>query len=75
MDKEEEKELKEITKITGKAITGMLKQLLLDKDLPKVSAKFLKRYFDALKEEGFTEKQAMEIVTRMQFPSMPAKPQ
>ena len=69
MDKEELKEMKEIMDATTNMVMKMLKKIIADKDLPKEMAKFTKRYFDSLKSEGFTEKQAFEIVTRMQFPS------
>ena len=70
---EEEKEIEEIMGIAGKAVVGMVKKFCSDKELPKVLAKFVKRYFDALVAEGFTKEQALEIVTKIQFPSAPAK--
>jgi uncharacterized protein (UPF0147 family) len=70
MDKEDLKEMEEVMNVTTKMVMKMLRKIISDKDLPKEIAKFTKRHFDALKAEGFSAKEALEIVTRMQIPSL-----
>jgi len=72
--KELEEELEQHMKLVLKFALKGAKDLLSDEELPKVIARFTKRFFDALKAEGFTDQQALEIVTRMQFPNIPSVP-
>jgi len=66
--KEFEKEMDELGTVTVKFTKKILKEILDDEEIPKLSAKFLRRYFEALKSEGFTDQQAIEIITKAQFP-------
>jgi hypothetical protein len=68
---EMEREINAILNLTKK----LLIDFLLEENFPKALAKFTKRFYDALIEEGFTQEEAMEIVTRAQIPqvSLPSK--
>jgi len=62
------KEIKGLEEVTAKFTIRILKEILNDEEIPKLSAKFLWRYYEALKGEGFTDQQAIEIITKAQFP-------
>jgi hypothetical protein len=69
MDKEELKEMEEMMDVTIGATVKIVIKMISNKDFPQGLAKFTKRYYDALKKEGFTEQQAMEIITKTQVPA------
>jgi len=73
MKMEEKEELKEVLDTTVNFTITMIKRLFSDDDIPKLAAQFAKKYYDALIKEGFTKQQALEIVTRMQYPTLPSK--
>jgi hypothetical protein len=70
---EEKEDIEEVLDATINFTMGLIKRLFSDKDVPKLAARFAKRYYDALIKEGFTKQEALEIVTRMQYPTLPSR--
>jgi len=68
-----DEELNATVEAAAEVVIKLMNKLCSDENFPKLVAKFVKRYYDALIAEGFTKQQALEIVTRMQFPAISSK--
>ncbi len=57
--------------MVGTMMNGMFKELARPESARRLAA-FTRNYYEALLEEGFTEGQAMEIVTAFSVPNLPS---
>lgn len=55
-----------------RAVTQSGLQALADPETARNLARFTRNYYEALMEQGFSEEQALRIVTSVGFPSMPS---